>query len=295
MANPDRSVLQPDVYEDWDEDPQDLGSVTAAPGTLALRTETGALAVGPATADDHAVPKSVVDTLTVQFSEATQDLASASPSVVNDALVRRNAAGQFSVPTPTAPAHVAPRSYVDEKFTGNTTVERLRVTSTGDASAASTLHGIQVGPDNGVNLAIDNDEILFRNNGVQTDSVPVRSYVDGRFAGSSALVTMAAGWTQWGGAFAQMQVTKIGDNFVMLQGMIKNNNAYADGTFTMFTVPSDYRPAKQILTTIFGTFNLGNNARMDVFPSGVASVAMVGGVNAGTWHSVNLVYPIGTL
>lgn len=58
MANPDRSDLQPDVYADWDEDaptPDQLGTAAATPGTIPLRDSAGAVSVGPATADSHAV------------------------------------------------------------------------------------------------------------------------------------------------------------------------------------------------------------------------------------------------
>lgn len=41
----------------------------------------------------------------------------------------------------------------------------VRIDTTGDASLASTGHGLQIGPDAGVNLAIDNNEIQARNNG----------------------------------------------------------------------------------------------------------------------------------
>jgi len=41
----------------------------------------------------------------------------------------------------------------------------LRLRTTGDASLTSTGHGFQIGPDNGVNLIADNNEIQARNNG----------------------------------------------------------------------------------------------------------------------------------
>src|SRR5437763_1496766 len=46
-----------------------------------------------------------------------------------------------------------------------TSPARLRLTATDDASETSTLHAFQIGPDNGLNLAIDNNEIVARNNG----------------------------------------------------------------------------------------------------------------------------------
>lgn len=42
---------------------------------------------------------------------------------------------------------------------------RLRLSSTSDASQVSTGHALQIGPDTGVNLIMDNNEIQARNNG----------------------------------------------------------------------------------------------------------------------------------
>lgn len=48
---------------------------------------------------------------------------------------------------------------------GDTYSTRLRLTSTSDASLASTAHAFQVGFDSGANIIIDNNEIMARNNG----------------------------------------------------------------------------------------------------------------------------------
>lgn len=60
-------------------------------------------------------------------------------------------------------------SVTPEKVTGGTTitVPQGRFTSTTDATASSTAHAVQVGPTAGANLALDGDEILGRNNGVE--------------------------------------------------------------------------------------------------------------------------------
>ena len=44
-------------------------------------------------------------------------------------------------------------------------VTTLRLSSTSDAALASTGHGFQIGPDAGINLIIDNNELQARNNG----------------------------------------------------------------------------------------------------------------------------------
>ena len=48
---------------------------------------------------------------------------------------------------------------------GLASLPRLRLTATDDASETSTGHAFQIGPDNGVNLIIDGNEVLGRNNG----------------------------------------------------------------------------------------------------------------------------------
>ncbi|MGE4431894.1 MAG: hypothetical protein AB7E05_14255 [Sphingobium sp.] len=42
---------------------------------------------------------------------------------------------------------------------------RMRLTTTADATELSTAHALQIGPDNGANIAFDNNEIMGRNNG----------------------------------------------------------------------------------------------------------------------------------
>jgi|7_EtaG_2_1085326.scaffolds.fasta_scaffold05083_2 hypothetical protein len=50
-------------------------------------------------------------------------------------------------------------------FTGTVTCEVIRLSSDTDVSATSTGHGLQVGPTNSYNFAIDNNELIARNNG----------------------------------------------------------------------------------------------------------------------------------
>ena len=55
--------------------------------------------------------------------------------------------------------------HTHSSFSGTFTATRLRATATTDVSLSSTGHGFQVGPDGGVNLAMDGNEIMARNNG----------------------------------------------------------------------------------------------------------------------------------
>ncbi|NKG21116.1 hypothetical protein [Paeniglutamicibacter terrestris] len=62
-----------------------------------------------------------------------------------------------------APEWVRP---VEEWIKANAvTTPSVRITGTGDASATSTTHGFQVGATNSFNIAVDNNEVVGRNNG----------------------------------------------------------------------------------------------------------------------------------
>lgn len=53
----------------------------------------------------------------------------------------------------------------DATFSGTLTGPMLRLTSTTDASLASTGHAFQIGPSNAANIIADSNEIMARNNG----------------------------------------------------------------------------------------------------------------------------------
>lgn len=50
-------------------------------------------------------------------------------------------------------------------FSGDGSFEKLRLTGTGDASETSTAHAFQIGSATGLNVIIDNNEIIARDNG----------------------------------------------------------------------------------------------------------------------------------
>ena len=58
--------------------------------------------------------------------------------------------------------------------TDTVTASKLRLTSTGDASLSSTGHGLQVGPTNGANVIIDQNEVMGRENG-GTDTLNIQT------------------------------------------------------------------------------------------------------------------------
>lgn len=82
-------------------------------------------------------------------------------------LARRDSLGRTQVATPADDADAANRGYVNNGDSTRT-IPRLRLTAEDDAFETSTEHAFQVGSDSGLNLIIDNNEIMTRNNGVGT-------------------------------------------------------------------------------------------------------------------------------
>ena len=68
-----------------------------------------------------------------------------------------------------------------------------RLTSTTDVSLTSTSHALQIGPTSGVNLRMDNNEILVANNGAAA-TLNINPNADIALAGSSNTVTMNGRW-----------------------------------------------------------------------------------------------------
>jgi hypothetical protein len=54
------------------------------------------------------------------------------------------------------------------RVVGTTSTSKLRITDTDDVTLASTTHPFQIGPTSGVNMAIDGNEIMARNNGANS-------------------------------------------------------------------------------------------------------------------------------
>lgn len=139
-----------------------------------------------------------------------------------------------------------------------TSAGRIRLTNTGDASATSTGHALQIGLDSGANVIFDNNEIIGRNNGVQAvigfpsgiSSLPTptgtshavnKAYVDGLVADTGWVnVTIASGYAAQSGFTPQ--VRKIG-KVVYFRGGWSNTGMTAGVNEAVGTVPSGYRPS----------------------------------------------------
>ena len=126
------------------------GSVAPAANTVAKRGSDASLRVGPASTTDAATPKSYVDAadsalgaeLTAHETDPSahpeadatrpgfepaahyillqQATAGTGVSGDRNKLVKRDGAGNYSTETPTQPYHVASKSYVDQKTSGQT-------------------------------------------------------------------------------------------------------------------------------------------------------------------------------
>ncbi len=68
------------------------------------------------------------------------------------------------------------------------TANRIRVLSASDASETSTAHAIQIGPTNGLNVIMDTNEMMIRNNGARaTDGWSINSSGDLGFSTTKAI------------------------------------------------------------------------------------------------------------
>jgi hypothetical protein len=86
-------------------------------------------------------------------------------------------------------------------LTGGTLSGPLRLSPTVDASYTSTGHAFQIGPDNGTNVAFDNNELVARNNmvaaGLYLHGDPVQFWCDGATLGQH-INLYDGGWGRYG-------------------------------------------------------------------------------------------------
>jgi hypothetical protein len=188
-----------------------------------------------------------ITTNTNNISTNTTKLNAATSSPTASQIVLRDVNGRAQVADPSASGDIATKNYVDTQdatkqsvsgknaangyvgldassnasIAGTTTASMLRLTSTGDASTTSTTHAFQVGPDTGLNIIIDQNEIIARNNGVlanfgvgggritsvgtptSTGDAATKGYVDGLFksgittatSNTSSLITVTHGFS----------------------------------------------------------------------------------------------------
>lgn len=185
----------------------------------------------------------------------------------------------------------------------SSSLSRLRLTSTGDASVTSTGHAFQIGPDNGLNVIIDNNELIARNNGalagtfgfggnrlialgapVGSADAATKGYVDGRVGSPTGWATASlSGFANRGGQPVQYKRDITGE--VKFRGSMTNNNRYAAPSATVFTLPVGFRPASALTVPIATNIGLFN-ANLTVNTAGAVAIsAFVGTLDPGVvWH-----------
>lgn len=119
-------------------------------------------------------------------------------------------------------------------FTGTVTSPVIRLTDTTDASLTSTGHAFQIGASSGLNLIIDNNEIMARNNG-STAGIGLNIDGGGVTLGSSNSSVTIAG-TATVGTLSVTGNTTIGD--ASGDSVTANSAAWSFPNAPTFTIPA---------------------------------------------------------
>lgn len=174
-----------------------MAAVTGLTAARMLAIEAASVVDGEVVGDDLILTKhdgSTVNAGNVRGPTDPTDTA-ATPGTI----VVRDASGNVKAADPVDDEDVVTKNYLDAQVkdgVADISTARLRLTATDDASASSTQHALQIGPTSGVNLILDGNEIMARNNGVPgaiyseggysvgadpagPNEVTRRSYVDG--------------------------------------------------------------------------------------------------------------------
>ncbi|QIN94351.1 minor tail protein [Arthrobacter phage Abba] len=151
-------------------------ALVAQRGDMAIRTDTGksyALSTdNPGTLADWKELMAAGQVVSVAGKTGVVSLVKADVGLGNvdnttDLLKPISTATQTALNGKAASSHTHAAT---DLLAGALTMSTLRLTGTGDASASSTAHAFQIGPDSGANLIIDNNEIMARNNGVGVET-----------------------------------------------------------------------------------------------------------------------------
>ena len=115
--------------------------------------------------------------------------------------------------------------------------------------------------------------------------------------------SLTSPWVNWGASHASAGYKMLDGRVVVLKGLVSYNNASAPapGSYTIFTVPADYRP-EVIRLLVAKTTGAGTTARVDlqsdgqvVYVTGHSSGTVHGGAGSGGWISLSgLSFPLST-
>lgn len=145
------------------------------------------------------------------------------------------------------------RGYIDSTAI---TYTRLRLTSASDASLTSTLHGLQIGDDTGLNLAADNNEVQARNNGAASSLGINFDGGDINMGDASSVITSRG-----------VHVVNLGIKFPATQAASADVNVlddYEEGTFTPVAIGTTTAGAGTYTTQIGRYTKVGNRVHFSI-------------------------------
>lgn len=163
---------------------------------------------------------------------------------------------------------------------GKATIYQLDLTYTGDASATSD-GALVIGPRNGLNLTLDQNEGVWRNNGVVTGYIASQGYVDGKFTDTGWLnIPLNNSFNVSGGRFARYRVK---NGICYFTCAVTRSSAWTAG-MQWGTLPSSARPTETILCAAFqGT----PFSKVEVLDTGALILDAVGNgvdfTSSGSW------------
>lgn len=157
-------------------------NVALSHGIVARQACVSRIAMGPGTS-----------TTTVNFPFLEPDATTGMPTVYTGNI-------RYLTGSSTAPFHI-PLVTPNPSNTkvAEVTANDFRATATTDLSLSSTEHAFQIGPDNGTNLAMDNNEIMVRNNG-GTSSLFIQGDGGNVGLGNSSSTVSIPGSLNYGGS-----------------------------------------------------------------------------------------------
>ncbi len=143
-------------------------------------------------------------------------------------------------------------------------MDRLRLSATNDANLASTLHALQIGPDSDLNLIIDNNEIMARNNGAAStlalqgdggrlniNDRPAAIEQHGSYTPALTNVTLGTGGSS-SGEYTFVGGPLVGDHGILsVDGIIAlGTSGMAMGTGPTMALPAGFQRASGLGTNI---------------------------------------------
>lgn len=224
-----------------------------------------------ASGDNSVTTDSIVDTsvTTAKIADGSITSAKIADGTIVNADVSASAAIATSKISGLDTALAAKAPIASPTFTGTATSPTLRLTSTTDLTLTSTGHAFQVGPDNGANVAIDQNEISGRNNGAAATlflntsggnvtlgsaasaiSVPGSATITGTLVADDGYVTANVLTAVTGWSISTAYFRKRNGVAMINLGLVRTGAAITAGNITNVTAATlnvGFRPASEAL------------------------------------------------